>query len=86
MRALLRDGADVNRPRGGRRDGAALGGAGSTVRMWPASCSMPGADPTAANAFGATPLGLATVNGSAAMLDTLLRACACSWTSGPTPP
>ncbi|MDE0003199.1 MAG: ankyrin repeat domain-containing protein [Rhodospirillaceae bacterium] len=73
MRALLADGADVNRP---AADGA-------TALHWAARLDLPGvarlllaagADAGAANAFGVTPLALAAVNGSATMLDTLLRA------------
>ena len=73
VRALLADGANVDRP---AADGA-------TALHWAARLDLPGvarllleagADPAVANAFGVTPLALAAVNGSAAMLDTLLRA------------
>ena len=73
VRALLADGAEVNRT---AADGA-------TALHWAARLDHPGvarillaagAEAGAANAFGVTPLGLAAVNGSAAMLDTLLRA------------
>ena len=68
VRAALADGTDVNRPAAD----------GTTALHWAARLDLPrladllleaGADATAANAFGVTPLALAAVNGSAAMLD-----------------